>query len=158
MMETVIPAPPRPKARRRKGTDARVGTVSYLPAGARELFVGGDPRLRVLVVFEFQYRAYGEAIAGAIRKLRPRVEVVVAGPPALKAEVARTSPHLVISSQPNTADSAHTPAWVELPHEPGLAGTICFGGQCLKTYDLALGDLLAVVDRAEGLVRAKPDQ
>lgn len=33
MMETVIPAPPRPKARRRKGTDARVGTVSYTVPG-----------------------------------------------------------------------------------------------------------------------------
>lgn len=110
--------------------------------------------VRILVVFEGEYRAYGDAIAGAIGQLRPRAEVAVAEPADLRAEIARISPHLVISSQPKAADPARTPAWVELPHEPGLAGKICFGGQCLEAYDLALGDLLEVIDRAEGLVRA----
>ena len=127
---------------------ASVGPATYLPSE------GAGPPVRVLVVFEFQYRSYGDAIAGVIRELRPRAEVAVAEPVDLRIEVKRMCPHLVISSQPNTADPARTPAWVQLPHEPGLAGAICFGGRCLRAYDLALGDLLDVVDRTEGLVRA----
>jgi len=103
----------------------------------------------VLVSFEDEYRAYGEAIAGALGDLRPRAEVAVAEPADLLAEVARISPHLVISSLPKAADPAHTLAWVELPYEPGLAGKICFGDECLEAQDLDLGDLLAVIDRAE---------
>lgn len=115
-----------------------------------------EPRaaIRVLVSFEEEYRAYGEAIAGALGDLRPRAEVAVAEPTDLPAEVARTSPHLVISSLPKAADPARTLAWVELPYEPGSAGTICFGGECLEAYGVDLGDLLAVIDRAEIVVGA----
>src|SRR5918992_3497956 len=27
-----------------------------------------------------------------------------------------------------------TPAWVELPHEPGLVGRIYFGGECIEAH------------------------
>ena len=110
--------------------------------------------VRVLVSFEEEYHAYGDAIAGALGDLRPRAEVAVAEPDDLPAEVARVSPHLVISSLPKAADPARTLAWVELPYEPGSAGTICFGGECLEAYDLDLGDLLAVIDRTEIVVGA----
>lgn len=123
-------------------------------AAAQEPSLDGAFPIRVLVVFELQYRSYGDAIAGVIRELRPRVEVAVAGPMRLRSEIARRSPHLVISSQPNTADPKRTPVWVELPHEPGLSGAICFDGECLEARDLDLDDLLAVVDRTENLVRA----
>ena len=110
--------------------------------------------VRVLVIFEEDYRAYGDAIAGALGDLRPRAEVAVAEPANLRAEVARVSPHLVISSQPRAADPARTLAWVELPYEQGLAGKISFGKECLEAHGLDLGDLLAVVDRAEIVVGA----
>lgn len=115
---------------------------------------GSRVPIRVLVVFEEEYRAYGEAIAGALGDLRPRAEVAVAEPADIRAEVARISPHLVISSQPKAADPARTLAWVELPYEIGLAGKICFGGECVEAHGLDLGDLLAVVDRAEVVIGA----
>jgi hypothetical protein len=105
--------------------------------------------VRVLVSFEEEYHAYGDAIAGALGDLRPGAEVAVAEPDDLPAEVARISPHLVISSLPKAADPARTLAWVELPYDPGSAGTICFGGECLEAYGLDLGDLLAVIDRVK---------
>ena len=113
-----------------------------------------EPRVtvRVLVSFEEEYRAYGDAIAGALGDLRPQAEVAVAEPADLPSEVARISPHMVISSLPKAADPARTLAWVELPYEPGSAGTICFGGECLEAYGLDLGDLLAVIDRTEFVV------
>jgi hypothetical protein len=111
--------------------------------------VGARVPVRVLVSFEERYRAYGEAIAGALGDLRPHAEVAVAEPADLRAEVASVSPHLVISSQPKAADPARTLAWVELPYEIGLAGKIYFGEECQKVHDPDLEDLLAVVDRAE---------
>ncbi|QIN84920.1 hypothetical protein GBA63_21425 [Rubrobacter tropicus] len=152
MLATATPALSRSEYRTRPA--AGFEPAAYLPTNATAPSEGAGPPVRVLVVFEFQYRSYGDAIAGVIRELRPRAEVAVADPVDLRAEVTRVCPHLVISSQPNTADPARTPAWVQLPHEPGLAGAICFGGRCLKAYDLALGDLLDVVDRTEGLIRA----
>ena len=110
--------------------------------------------VRVLVSFEEEYHAYGDAIAGALGDLRPQAELAVAEPTDLPTEVERISPHLVISSLPKAADPARTLAWVELPYEPGSAGTFCFGGECLKAYGLDLGDLLAVIDRTEIVVGA----
>lgn len=152
MMKTAAPARSRRENHRRNSPDVGVGSNPRSAAGGEESRVGGYPPVRVLVIFEGEYRAYGDAIAGAIGDLRPRVEVAVAETTDLRAEVARVSPHLVISSQPKAADPARTLAWVELPHEPGLAGQICFGGQRLEAYDLALGDLLEVVDRTESMV------
>lgn len=154
MTAAAIPTLSRWETRRRRASEAAARPSSRLAATAPELSPGGAFPIRVLVVFEFQYRAYGDAIAGVIRELRPRAEVAVAEPMQLRSEIARRSPHLVISSQPNTADPKRTPAWVELPHEPGLAGAICFDGKCLEARDLALDDLLTVVDRTENLVRA----
>jgi hypothetical protein len=114
---------------------------------------GGDASVRVLVVFEDRYRAYRETIAAVIRELRPGVEVAVAGHDSLREQVARVSPHLVISSRPKAADPARTPAWIELPHEPGLAAKICFAGWHREAYDVGLKELLAAVDRAGSLVR-----
>lgn len=164
MMETTIPAlsrpeeprPPgaRPAEFRRGRRNVRAGSTSRSPAGAMEPPVGEDLSVRVLVVFECGYRSYREAIAGVVRELRPQAEVSVAEPASLRAEVTRVSPHLVISSQPNTLDSARTTAWVQVPHEPGLAGEICLGGQRREAYDVDLWDLLAIFDEVENLIHA----
>jgi hypothetical protein len=151
MMTTVELAPSRPEDRGHEGP--AVDPVA-LPTASGARPWEGDRTVRVLVIFEGEYRAYGEAIAGALGDLRPRAEVVLAQPTNLAAKVARVSPHLVISSQPKAADPARTPAWVELPHEPGLVGRVCFGGECIEAHDLNLEDLLAVIDKTEFLVRA----
>jgi hypothetical protein len=96
----------------------------------------------------------GASCHRSVGDLRPRAEVVLAQPANLAAEVARVSPHLVISSRPREADPSRTLAWVELPYEPGLAGRICFGTECLEAHDLNLESLLEVVDKTELLARA----
>lgn len=148
MMTTAELAPSRSEDRWRDSPE--VGLFPHPWEGEMESHVP----VRVLVIFEEQYRAYGDAIAGALGDLRPGAEVAVAEPADLRAEVARVSPHLVISSQPKSADPARTLAWVELPYEMGLAGKICFGKECVEAHGLDLGDLLAVVDRAEIMVGA----
>lgn len=148
MMSIAELAPPRSEYRWRDSPEA--GTSPQPWVDEVELRV----TVRVLVSFEEEYRAYGDAIAGALGDLRPRAELAVAEPADLPTEVARTSPHMVISSLPKAADPARTLAWVELPYEPGSAGTICFGNECLEAYGLDLGDLLAVIDRTEIVVGA----
>src|SRR4028118_1897546 len=57
-------------------------------------------RVRVLVAFEENYRAYGDGIVRAIRSTYPRLEVLaLADVRALEAEVALFDPHLVITSR-----------------------------------------------------------
>jgi hypothetical protein len=158
MMDTAIPTLSRPEdlratQLRSAGHRVRARSASRSPDYAPEPLVEELP-VRVLVVFEFGYRSYGDAIAGAVRSLRPHAEVTVAEPLSLRAEVTRFSPHLVISSQPNALDPALTTAWVRLPHESDFAGEICFGDRCVEVHDVDLGDLLAVFDEVENLIYA----
>jgi hypothetical protein len=111
---------------------------------------------RALIAFEEQYRTYREFIASAIRFHRPHVEVAVAGLDALKDEVTRFDPHLVICSQPNTLNSTGRPAWFELPPNPERFAELCLDGQRSKMTNPALKELLGIVDETTRLVRAKP--
>lgn len=105
-------------------------------------------RLRVLVVFEDEYRSYGEVIAAFVRSLRPRTAVEISEPDALAAEVARMAPHVVISSQPRTGDADATLAWVHLPSDPTSPTTIHCDGRASRTVNPTLRELLSVVDKA----------
>ena len=145
---------PRAMDPRRGGRNGRARPVSRSPEASVGPLPRGDLPVRVLVAFEVGYRSYRDTIAAAVGELRPQAEVTVAGPIALRAEVARVSPHLVISSQQGAPDPARTTAWVRLPHEPGLAGEICLGGRCVETHDVGLMDLLEVFDEVEALIRA----
>ena len=52
--------------------------------------------MRILLSIEERYRVYMEAIAAAIRALRPDVEVEVVDKEDLEAEAERFDPQLVI--------------------------------------------------------------
>jgi hypothetical protein len=112
---------------------------------------------RTLIAFEEQYRAYREFIASAIRWHRPHVEVVAAGLEALKDEVTRFDPHLVICSQPNTLNANGRPAWLELPPDPERFAELCLDGQRSEIANPTLKELLGIVDETTRLVRTKPD-
>ena len=108
------------------------------------------PRLRVLVAYEYAYRAYGATIGAAIRTLRPYTEVVN----VTLAELEMMAPHadLVICSR---ADLQHTEgilAWIELPNEPTRPAKISLQGTCSEAINPTLDVLLAVVDTVEDLL------
>jgi hypothetical protein len=104
---------------------------------------------RILIAFEDEYRAYREAIAAAIRVLRPRAQVETAGLDALAEEVERLDPHLVICSRPNTVDPRGRPAWVELPIDPTRPARVCVGGRYSERTNPTMEVLLGVVDEVE---------
>jgi hypothetical protein len=139
--------------------EARATEPSTVPA-ARVFEVGRrarghDAKTRVLVVFEEDFRSYREAIACALKSLRPRAEVTVAELGKLEAEIERVGPDLVICSQPNAGDSSDRFVWVEVPSDPNRPSAICLEGRCSKTNQLTLDDLLSIVDAAEAFSRAR---
>lgn len=105
--------------------------------------------MRVLVSFDRNHHAYGDAIAQAIGYSRPRLDVSVARPQSFTAELSRLCPDVVISDRPKDAGKAA--AWVEIPADPDPVSRICVGGRCRRSRNPSFDELLAVVDEAEGL-------
>jgi hypothetical protein len=113
--------------------------------------VGRSTTIRILVVFESHYLSYREAIAGALRSLRPQAEVAVADLGALEAEIKNMAPDLVICSQINARNACDVLAWVEIPCDPEQPARICLKGRCSETINLTLDELLLTVDETEAL-------
>src|SRR4028119_1343923 len=91
----------------------RPSTYPSILSGEAEVVI----RVRVLVAFEENYRAYGDAIVRAIRNTYPRLEVLaLADLRELEAEVALFDPHLVITSR-----SSHPASLASRPGRPSRA-------------------------------------
>ena len=106
-------------------------------------------KMRILVSFEPEYRAYQGAIAASIRILRPHAEVQTTMPDALGEEVERLDPELVICTRPNTVDPGRRPAWVVLPTDPTQPARICIGGRYSERANPTVEVLLGIVDEVE---------
>jgi len=107
----------------------------------------------VVVLVAFEPRSYREAIGGAIRALRPRLQVGVVEPGELGAEVAHLNPELVLSGQPDTFTTSDGggPSWVEFRPYEGPKATVCVDGRRSELEKVELDDLLSVVDRVQAL-------
>jgi hypothetical protein len=113
--------------------------------------------MRVLIAYEDAYRSYGQALAGAVRGLRPGAEVSLVHARRLAPEVARLDPHLVICNRPNDVDPGGRAAWVTLSEEPEGPSEACVGGRRRVLRNPGIEELLAIVDDAEDLVRSGRD-
>lgn len=113
--------------------------------------------MRVLVAFKNEYRIYGEAIARAIRELRPSVEVTVAEAGTAGEKVGRLLSEFVISSRAKTAGSARKPALVEFALEHGRSSRICVGDRASQSPDLSFEELLSVADETQRLSGTERD-
>ena len=99
-------------------------------------------------------RSYREAIAGAIRAIKPNTEVFVAGPEELDAKVKGLSPQLVICSRATPTVEFRSLVWVELYPDHGPISTVSIDGDRSTVVGIDLADLLSTVDRAEDLAKA----
>ena len=52
-------------------------------------------------------------------------------------------------SRPSTVQHKGRPAWFELPPDPDKLAEICVDGQRSEAFNLALEDLLSVLDETE---------
>ncbi len=102
------------------------------------------------IVVANEPRSYREAMAVACQVLRPQVEVILAEPADLDAEVTRLDPQLVLCSRLTEGLRCGARAWVVLYPEGEARAVINVAGHCVTTGDLGVAALAAVIDRATG--------
>lgn len=91
---------------------------------------------------------YREVLTFHLRQERPRcAEVVLASPQTLLAEAERVRPHLIVAKEVPPELKEKGIFWVEVRTDDGLAATISADGYSDTIHDVALQDLLAVVDK-----------
>ena len=105
--------------------------------------------LRIVVANE--PRAYRDAIAGAVARLRPDTEVIDVAPEHLDAAITRHRPGLVICSWLTGAMEDHAPAWILLYPDFVNEATICVAGEPTTIPNVDFATLLAVVDRVAAM-------
>jgi len=103
----------------------------------------------VRILLANEPRSYREAIAGAIRNLKPLVEVDEVEPEALDSEVERYAPHLVICSRLTPLVESEALAWVELYPGHGALSSVGLRGERSTVARMELAELLAIADQAE---------
>ena len=107
--------------------------------------------MKVMVAIE--PRVYRDAIGEAMQSLRPRLEVAVAEPCELGTQVECQGTDLVLCGQRKPGKCEDGPAWIDYRPYASPTATVCIRGRCEKVEVARLGDLLAIVDRAEELAR-----
>ena len=110
--------------------------------------------VRVLVTVE--PRMYREAIALAVHRHRPEAEVMLVPENILDGQVESFGPHVLVR---NDSDG-EIPEWllgsvvcrVEVLFTDGMVARVSVGDRSYEIEDASIGDLLALVDEADGLV------
>jgi hypothetical protein len=92
---------------------------------------------------------YREAIANALRRYRPHLDVRTAAPVDLDEEVDRFEPDLVFCNQATTKVRESVPSWVEVAYEDSIDAAASVHGQHSKINDISTSNLLSIVDRAQ---------
>ena len=108
-------------------------------------------KMRILIANE--PRAYREVIGAAFQALRPHLDVTIADPADLDAEIARLDPHLVFCSQLTEAVQQVPLAWVMLYPDGEVRAEISIGGQRIAVADIEFERLLAIADEVEVLAQ-----
>jgi len=101
--------------------------------------------------------AYREAITGALRELRPHIEINAAEPEILDGEVARLRPHLVVCSRITGAVQALW-AWIMLYPDGEDRAEIFTAGERATVDNVEFSDLLSFIDRVELLFAGKAER
>ena len=103
--------------------------------------------MRVLMANE--PRSHQEVFAGALRALRPHVEVITVRPDALEGEAPRLRPDAVVCSQVTPALRTFTGRWMEVRLEEGTLLVRTSDAGRFPDPDPGLDVLLQFVDRGE---------
>lgn len=108
--------------------------------------IGAASKPRILLANE--PRSYRQAMAGALRALRPGLEVAETEQAALDLELRRNVPQLVICSRATPTVQVTTPAWVELYTDHGPLSSVVIGEERSTVPEIGLADILLILDRA----------
>jgi hypothetical protein len=109
--------------------------------------------VRVLVTVE--PRMYREAIALAVQRDRPKAEVMVVPEEVLDGQVEDFAPHVLVRNDSDGVAPEELLGSVvcrmEVLYTDGMAARVSVGGSSYTIEDASMEDLLALVDKAEGL-------
>lgn len=114
-----------------------------------------DDCFKILVAIE--PRAYRTVIVRAIQALRPRTEVIVVEPDALRAQVSRLQSGLVICGAPGLSADCEI-AWVEFRPYDAASARVCIEGRRKLVREPGLSDLIWMVDEAERFAGRPPEE
>lgn len=107
---------------------------------------------RILVAHELT--CYREAIAGALRDMRPDVEVYETEVARLDREVRWLLPDMVVSSKVTDLVESRIPVWVELYQDCEPASVVSVRGERFSVEDMQLSDLALLIDHVDHPARA----
>src|SRR5688572_17882819 len=99
---------------------------------------------------------YREALAAAVHQHRPDLEVRIAPPEDVEAEIGRFSPHMLVHNDTDELDPgllSHLLGWIEVLYSDSMDAKICSDGQVSEVRDISIGDLITVVDEVEAEIR-----
>lgn len=109
--------------------------------------------MRILITVE--PLIYREAIALAIHRDRPDVEVLISSPVGLDGQADVFKPHLFIRNDTDGADmrlQAGALCWIEILYSDGLNARIRLDGKVWEIEDISVEGLLALVEQTERLI------
>jgi len=92
---------------------------------------------------------YREALANALGRHRPHLDVRTAALVDLDKEVSRFEPHLVFCHRATAKVRESVPSWVEVAYEDSIDAAATVHGEHSKIKDISTSNLLSIVDRAE---------
>ena len=96
--------------------------------------------------------SYRQAVALALARSRPRLEVRIVRPGDLERETERFGPHLVVCNEATALVRSNVLSWVEIAFEDGLDAAISLDARTSRVRDVSMDDLLAAVDETERIV------
>lgn len=102
---------------------------------------------RILVAHELI--CYREAIAGALRDMRPDVEVFEAEVASLDWEVRWLLPDMVVTSKVTRLVEDRIPVWVELYTDCEPSSVASVRGERVTVEDMQLSDLALLIDQVD---------
>ena len=102
--------------------------------------------IKIIIVFDDEYRAYRGTLAAAIRILRPEAEVMAVEPEKTGGVVKRFGPDIVIGDQFKDGDLEDVRAWIELALDPTQSTKVKVDGQYSEVANPTLDKLLAIIE------------
>jgi hypothetical protein len=115
----------------------------------------GKERVTLRILITVTPRMYREALALSVYRHRPDLEVRIAPPENLTEETRRFRPHLLIKNDNDGVDPevlAGIPFWIEVLYSDSMNARVSADGHATEVRDIAMDDLLRLVDEKEELV------
>ena len=100
-------------------------------------------------------RMYRETLGLAVHQHRPDSDVRMATPEDIHEEMGRFNPHVLVRADNDDLDPLlleQVSCWVEIMYTDNMNAKIALDGSIEEVSDIALDDLLGVVDEVERLV------